>query len=150
MPRGGFSRAEAEILLGLGELTRTTSPSKALEYYRESIELAWTIGYLPFVHVCLWRIAEVALAGGDVRNAATLLGVVAGFVERLGSSFNPDEEEQFDAAIRDAREALGNDFDAVWAEGGGLSLDQAVDLSLTVTAPGEPAASPGADGRAVT
>ena len=25
-------------------------------------------------------------------------------------------------------------FDAAWAEGGGLSLDQAVDLSLTVTA----------------
>jgi hypothetical protein len=114
---------------------RTTRPARALEYYRESIELACTIGYLPFVHYCLWRIAEIALAGGDAREAATLLGVVAGFVERLGSSFNPDEEEQFHAAIRHAREALGNDmFDAAWAAGGGLSLDQAVELSLTVTA----------------
>ena len=144
----GFSRAEAEILSGLADLMRTAHPAQALEYYRESMELAWTIDYLPFVHYCLWRIAEIALAGGNAKNAATLLGVVAGFVERLGSSFNPDEEEQFDAAIRDAREALGNDFDAVWAEGGGLSLDQAVDLSLTVTASGEPAASPGAGGRA--
>jgi predicted ATPase/class 3 adenylate cyclase len=132
----GFSRAEAEILSGLADLMRTAHPAQALEYYRESMELAWTIDYLPFVHYCLWRIAEIALAGGNARNAATLLGVVAGFVERLGSSFNPEEEEQFDAAIRDAREALGNDFDAVWAEGAGLSLDQAVDLSLTVTASG--------------
>jgi predicted ATPase/class 3 adenylate cyclase len=131
----GYSRLEAEILSGLADLLRTARPAQALEYYRESIELACTIGYLPFVHYCLWRIAEIALAGGDAREAATLLGVVAGFVERLGSSFNPDEEEQFHAAIRHAREALGNDvFDAAWAAGGGLSLDQAVELSLTVTA----------------
>ena len=132
----GFSRLEAEILSGLADLMRTAHPAQALEYYRESMELARTIDYLPFVHYCLWRIAEIALAGGNAKNAATLLGVVAEFVERIGGLFNPEEEEQFDAAIRDARVALGNDFDAVWAEGGGLSLDQAVDLSLTVTAPG--------------
>jgi predicted ATPase/class 3 adenylate cyclase len=141
----GFSRAEAEVLSGLGDLIRTAHPAQALEYYRESIELAWTIGYLPFVHYCLWRIAEIALAGGNAREAATLLGVVAAFVERLGSTFNPEEEEQFDAAVAQAGEVLGSDaFDAAWAEGECLSLDQAVELSLTVTASGEPAASPGA------
>ena len=47
---------------------------------------------------------------------------------------NPAEKEELDATIAQAREALGNDaFDAAWAEGGALSLDQAVDLSLTVT-----------------
>ena len=51
------------------------------------------------------------------------------------------EKEELDAAIAQAREALGNEaFDAAWAEGGGLSLDQAVDLSLTVTA--SPAVGP--------
>jgi hypothetical protein len=51
------------------------------------------------------------------------------------------EKEELDAAIAQAREALGNEaFDAAWAAGGGLSLDQAVELSLTVTA--SPAVGP--------
>ena len=137
----GFSRAEAEILLGLAELTRTASPSKALEYYRESIELARTMGYLGLVADCLRGIATIALAGGDARDAATLLGVFAAFVERIGAILSPEDKEELDAAIAQAREALGNEaFDAAWAEGGALSVDQAVDLSLTVT--GSQAADP--------
>ena len=47
-------------------------------------------------------------------------------------TLSPGEKEELDAAIAQAREALGNDaFDAAWAEGGGLSLDQAVELSLS-------------------
>ena len=81
----GFSRAEAEVLSGLADLMRTTSPARALEYYRESIELAWKMGYLALVAVCLRGIATIALASGDARDAATLLGVFAGVVERIGA-----------------------------------------------------------------
>ena len=131
----GFSRAEAEVLSGLADLMRTASPSKALEYYRESIELAWEMGYLAQVAYCLRGISAIALAGGDARDAATLLGVFAGLVERIAAILSPAEKEELDATIAQAREALGNDaFDAAWAEGGGLSLDQAVELALSVTA----------------
>ena len=131
----GFSRAEAEVLSGLAELMRTASPSKALEYYRESIELAWTIEYPALVGECLRGIAVIALASGDARDAATLLGVFAGLVERIGAILSPAEKEELDATIAQAREALGNDaFDAALAEGCSLSLDQAVDLALRVTA----------------
>jgi predicted ATPase/class 3 adenylate cyclase len=141
----GYSRLEAEMLFGLADLMRTTHPAQALEYYRESIEVASTIGYAALVHYCLWRIAAISLAGRDAREAATLLGVVSGFVERLGGSFNPEEQEQFDATIADAKGALGKDaFEAAWAEADRLSLDQAVELSLTVTASGAPTAPPGA------
>ena len=130
----GFSRAEAEVLSGLADLMRTASPSKALEYYRESIELAWEMGYLAQVADCLRGIAPIALAGGDARDAATLLGVFAAFVERIGAILSPADKEELDATIAQAREALGNDaFDAAWAEGGVLSVEQAVDLALTVT-----------------
>ena len=130
----GFSRAEAEILLGLAELTRTASPSKALEYYRESIELARTMGYLGLVADCLRGIATIALASGDAREAATLLSVFAAFYERIGAIVSPGDKEELDAAIAQAREALGNEaFEAAWTEGGALSVEQAVDLSLTVT-----------------
>jgi predicted ATPase len=131
----GFSRAEAEVLGGLADLMRTTSPARALEYYRESIELAWEMGYLAQVALCLQGIAAIALAGGDARDAATLLAVFVGLVERISANLNAGEKEELDAAIAQAREALGNDaFDAAWAEGGRFSLDQAVEFALSVTA----------------
>ena len=130
----GFSRAEAEVLSGLADLMRTTSPARALEYYRESIELAWEMGYLALVTLCLRGIAAIAVAGGDARAAATLLGGFDRIVERIGAILSPAEKEDLDATIAQARDALGNDaFDAAWAEGGGLSLDQAVELALGVT-----------------
>jgi hypothetical protein len=123
------------VLSGLADLTRTASPSKALEYYRESIELALTIEYLALVAECLRGIAAIALSSGDARDAATLLGAFAEFVERIGLTLRPEEKEELDAAIAHARGALGNNaFDAAWAEGGGLNLDQAVELALSVTA----------------
>ncbi len=131
----GFPRAEAEVLSGLADLLRTANPSKALEYYRESIELAWTIEYLALVAECVRGIAAIALASGDARGAATLLGVFAEFFERIGLTLSAEEKEELDAAVAQAREALGNDaVDAAWAEGGGLNLDQAVELALSVTA----------------
>jgi predicted ATPase len=131
----GFSRAEAEVLGGLADLMRTTSPSRALEDYRESIELAWEMGYLAQVADCLRGIAAIALAGGDARDAATLLGVFAGLDERIIPSLSQKDKEELDAAPAQARELLGNDaFDAAWAQGGGLSVDQAVEFALSVTA----------------
>lgn len=138
----GFSRVEAELLAGLADLMRTASPSKALEYYRESIELARTMGYLAQVAACLMGIAAIALASRSARDAATLLGFLAGFLEPLGG-LDATEKAEFDAAIAQARGALGDGtFDAAWAEGGALSLDQAIDRSLTVTA--SPAVDPAA------
>jgi predicted ATPase len=136
----GFSRGEAEVLTGLADLMRTASPSKALEYYRESVELARSMGYLTLVAECLMGIAAIALASRGARDAATLLGFLAGFAERVGG-FELWEIDAFNAAIAQAREALSREaFDEAWAEGGALSLNQAVDLSLTLTA--SPAVGP--------
>jgi predicted ATPase len=131
----GFSRAEAEVLSGLADLVRTTNPSRALEYYRESIELAWKMGYLAQVAECLKAIAAIALAGGNARDAATLLGVCAGLVERIFTNLSPEDQEEIDAAVAQARGALENDaFDAAWAVGCGLSVDEAVEFALGVRA----------------
>jgi tetratricopeptide (TPR) repeat protein len=131
----GFSRAEAEVLSGLADLMRTTRPSRALEYYRESIELARTMGYLALVAECLNGIAAIALDGGDARDAATLLGALAALIERIYANVSPEDQEEIDAAIAQARGALENDaFDAAWAVGSGLSVDEAVEFALGVGA----------------
>jgi len=72
--------------------------------------------------------------GRDGWSTSTLLGVFAGLVERISASLSPKDKVELDAATGRAREVLGNAaFDEAWAEGGGLSLDRAVELSLTVT-----------------
>jgi hypothetical protein len=88
------------------------------------------------------RVAAIALASKGARAAATLLGFLASFVEPLGG-LDATEKTEFDAAIAQARGALGDrTFDAAWAKGGALSIDQAIDFSLTVTAsPVGPAAT---------
>jgi hypothetical protein len=84
---------------------------------------------------CLRGIAAVALAGGDATDAATLLGVFVGLVERLSENPTPGEREELDAEIAQAKDALGNDaFDAAWAVGSGLSVDEAVEFALGVRA----------------
>lgn len=90
--------------------------------------------YPGLVGNCLLGVAVIALNGGAATTAATLLGFLAGFAERFGG-LSPLEKEEFDAAIAQAREALGNEaFGAAWTEGGALSVDQAIELSLAVTA----------------
>ena len=102
---------------------RPHADSKSFEGPRvlpgESIEgLAWTIEYLPLVAACLRGIAAIALASGDARDAATLLGAFAEFFERIGLSLSPEEKEELDAAIAQAEEALGNNaFDARMGRG---------------------------------
>ena len=63
----------------------------------------------------------------------TLLSGFAALYERIGAILSPGEKETLDADAQ-ARGALGNEaFEAAWTEGGALSVEQAVDLSLTVT-----------------
>ena len=142
----GFSRAEAEILSGLADLMRTAHPAQALEYYRESIELAWTIGLSGARSPTAFGASPKSHWPAEMRETQRRFSASSpGSSSASAASFNPDGEGTVSTRrSAQAREALGNDaFDAAWAEGGGLSLDQAVDLSLTVTASGEPAASTG-------
>ena len=118
MPRGRV------LAPGSGDTVRSrrahadASPSKALEYYRESIELARTMGYLGLVGNCLPGIAVIALTSGEAKTAATLLGFRGGFAERFGG-LSPREKDELDEAIAQVRESLGNEaFDAAWTEGG--------------------------------
>ena len=85
------------------------------------------MGYLALVAACLVENRRNPVASGGATDAATLFGFLAGFVERLGG-LDAAGKTEFDTDILQARGALGNRaFDAAWAKGGALSLDQAVD-----------------------
>ena len=73
--------------------------------------------------------AALAFAEGDPVRAARISGAAAAIVESLGRIATPMQLLGVDDPVADARVALGDaDFEAAYAAGRSLTLDEAVDL----------------------
>jgi predicted ATPase/class 3 adenylate cyclase len=100
--------------------------------YRESLRAALPLGDVIETSIEVQGVAMVAAATGDPRRALFLAASVEALWESLGTSlFVAFWDALLEKHIGAAREALGADADAVWAEGRALAFDDAVDLALT-------------------
>ena len=71
------------------------------------------------------------LATADVCRAATIWGAAEAIKEKMGVVQAPDHSRRTDARIAEARTRIAPEaFDAAWAEGRELSLDEAVALAM--------------------
>ena len=105
------------MLSGLADLMPTASPSKALESYRESIELARTIEYADWSPNALGASPQSPWPAEMRETQRRYSASLAGSVERIGLTLSPEENEELDAAIAQARERWATStFDAAWAE----------------------------------
>jgi DNA-binding CsgD family transcriptional regulator len=87
---------------------------------------ARTQGYMRLADTfeCL---ARLAVDGANNQYAARLLGAADGIRQRMGHARLPMYQADYDATVRDLRETLRqNDFDAAWAEGASLSIEEAI------------------------
>jgi len=76
--------------------------------------------------ICLVGMARVAAVQGRPGRAARLLGASAALREEIGAPLSPIARVDHDHASNAAREALGQDeFEAAWAEGHAMSLEEA-------------------------
>jgi predicted ATPase/DNA-binding XRE family transcriptional regulator len=67
----------------------------------------------------------------DVRRAAKIWGAAQALQEKMGWVLAPGRRRQVDATIAEARSRINpKTFDAAWAEGRALSLDEAIQLAL--------------------
>ena len=72
-------------------------------------------------------LACLAVDGGNHAYAARLLGAAAGVRQRMGHVRLAMYQAGYDASVAAVREALGqDDFDAAWAEGAALSIEEAI------------------------
>ena len=75
-------------------------------------------------------VAMAAAATGDPRRAIRLAAAVEALHESLGLPLGDTFfEALLERHIRGAREALGAEADAVWAEGRVMSFEEAIDLA---------------------
>jgi predicted ATPase/DNA-binding SARP family transcriptional activator len=114
--------------------------SRAAERQVESLELFRELGAVWGMMYCLQGIALVAQASEYLsdgrRRAARLFGALAARRATLGISLPPNEQDQIEHALAVLHAAMGDTaFDAAWADGRAMSLEQACSYALATASP---------------
>lgn len=126
--------------------------------FTESLPLWQEAGTRETLAEWLAGVATLATSLGETERAVRLFGAAAALRDRLGHAFVLPERATFERAQRIAQAALGGPaFAAVWAAGGAVPLEQALEeatafLARTpaaLRAPRQAAGSPPATGAAV-
>jgi predicted ATPase/DNA-binding SARP family transcriptional activator/Tfp pilus assembly protein PilF len=124
----GDKSSTAVALCGLGDIAMLKGdPEHALRLYRESLSLYRSIGYKRGVLECLEGFAKVNALFHPDEQAVRLLGAGDALRQALRLPIPPSERAAHAESIGRLRASLGEAvFAAAWAEGEGLSLEQAV------------------------
>jgi predicted ATPase/class 3 adenylate cyclase len=113
--------------------------------YRESLRAALPLGDVIETSFEVQGVAMAAAGNGDPRRALLLAGAVEALWESLGTSISVAFwDALLERYLGPAREQLGEEAAAVWAEGRALPFDEAVQLATA------PAAMPGSSYRPST
>ena len=82
------------------------------------------------ITMVLQACAQEAMALGRPEQAVRLAGAAEAHRERIGVPIQSIDIEAYEQFVADMRSTLESGFDAVWQDGTGLSIDQAIDLAL--------------------
>jgi predicted ATPase/class 3 adenylate cyclase len=106
--------------------------------YRESLRAALPLGDAIETSFEVQGVAMAAAGLGDDRRALILAGAAQALWESLGMHFSvPFWDALLERYIGGARERLGAEADAVWADGSALAFEDAVELALGRAASGD-------------
>ena len=135
--------AMASCALGL-VAWRLGDQRRATSLLTEGLTQAWTVGDREWIGVALNYLASVACDQHDYRRAARLLAATEAIWSALGAAPWPTSRADHERAVRAARSALGEDeFQAAWAEGRVMTLEQAVEDARSLAEAVPAAASTG-------
>ena len=111
----------ARVKIAQGQVEEAEQDAYEALGIAESIDARLSV---PDIFDCL---ATLAYGAGDHREAARLFGVTESMRRQMGAARFKVYDAGYAAAVAELREALGdNDFEAAWAEGAALSIDEAV------------------------
>ena len=133
----GDHHETAYALRGLGHLAREQGQyDRAEAYLRESLALLKPLKDRRCLPLTLEGLACLAVRPGWADRAVTLFGAAQAMQAVTGAPSPPSAMADYQRTIADARQALGPErFEAAWAAGAALSLEEAVDLALAAPVP---------------
>lgn len=131
--RLGDRRAEYTLLYNLGFIAQHEGDHRqAIRLLRRSLALCQELGVPAEVARELLALAGSLGVVGDPAGAARLLGAADAFLQQSGALLDPDDMPEHDRNIGFIRTALGDArFDAAWAEGHAMELDEAAAYACT-------------------
>ncbi len=103
---------------------------RAEQHFEEGMRLCRTMGAQDELAEGLEGLVWVAAATGEPGRAARLGGAAEALREALGVPLVLERRAAHELALLAVRPALGEAFEAAWAMGRGLTLDEAVGLAL--------------------
>jgi hypothetical protein len=99
--------------------------------FAESLQLRLQAGDRRGVAVTLTNFAHIFQDDHRPDRAARLLGAAEALRTAIGAPIHPNRREEYEQLLAEVRAALGEaGFADAWAEGGVLTLEQAVALAL--------------------
>jgi tetratricopeptide (TPR) repeat protein len=133
----GNKLGEAIALANLGTVAMYRGlPEQARALYAENLVLLPELGDKKFSAMHLAAMAGPVAAGGHPQAAARLLGASEALMGALGIIMPAADWSTLDRNVEAVREQLDEaTFDAAWAEGRAMSLEQAVSYALEVEQP---------------
>lgn len=124
-------RSLARALYGLGEVrTELDDYAEGLRYFRESLKIRQQLGSRPEIITALGGTGMAYFCLGDAVTAATIIAASEKHRQDLGMAIAQGNRLEVEESIAQVREKAGAAFDAAWAKGRSLSLDEAVEVAL--------------------
>jgi predicted ATPase/class 3 adenylate cyclase len=114
-------------------------------FYEECVGIRRALGDKQGIAYTLEGFAGLAVAQGQGKRAARLLGAVESLREAIRTPVAPANQADHARKISAARSALGEqEFAAAWAEGRAMTLEQAISEAMTAADADQQAALPSA------
>jgi predicted ATPase/DNA-binding CsgD family transcriptional regulator len=128
----GDAVAIARALHGLGMIARRQGDlNQSRGLLKAALQAAWEKGARLEIARCLEGLAGLACAGNQPERATRLFGAAAALGQAIGTTLPRDIADSCDRDMTAARAQLDEKaFDATWAAGRALTLEQAVAYAL--------------------
>jgi predicted ATPase/DNA-binding CsgD family transcriptional regulator len=128
--------ALALYVLGRVEVQRGEMTA-ARSWYLQSLQLSLELGDKFFTPFYMEGLADVLAAQGELTGAAQVWGAAETLRQEIAVPLHPVDRARYEQAVATARAQLGEQaFDAAWATGGAMTLEQASMVSYQTSSPG--------------
>jgi non-specific serine/threonine protein kinase len=124
-----WGQGQCHTFLGMIVEATAVDPADAISHYRRAVELLRPFQDATLLPVALLGQACV-LGQHDRERAVTVLAAASAMRARVGGEFQPVFRTRADQLRADAAAELGDSFDAVWAAGARLGLDEAIGVAF--------------------
>jgi DNA-binding CsgD family transcriptional regulator len=124
-----WSQGQCHLYLGMIAEDTGSAPAETAAHYHRAVDSLRPYGSGPLLPIAL------ALQGGivgrrDTRRGLRIVAAASAIRARAGGEFAPIFRERVDRGKSVGEATLGDEASAVWAEGSGLSVDEAIALAF--------------------